>query len=77
MTWSFVVLYLFGGISRLDPSERLVAPSGSESKPGLATGPLAGTSSCEPHVFDTLIRLAIITMALCAVAALFAADHID
>ena len=40
ITWSFVVPYLFGMLSRLDPSGRLATLGGFLSKLGLASGPM-------------------------------------
>src|SRR5690606_37073589 len=39
ITWSFVVPYIFGMLSRLDPSGRLATLGGFMSKLGLASGP--------------------------------------
>lgn len=77
ITWSFVIPYLFGMISRLDPSGRLAALGGFVSKAGLATGPLAAGLILRTGNFDSLIWLAILTLALSAVAALFAASQVD
>ncbi len=77
ITWSFVIPYLFGMISRLDPSGRLAALGGFVSKSGLATGPLAAGLILRSGTFDSLIWVAIVTMALSAVAALFAASQVD
>lgn len=77
ITWSFVIPYLFGMISRLDPSGRLAALGGFVSKSGLATGPLAAGLMLRTGGFDSLIWLAILTLALSAVAALFAASQVD
>lgn len=77
ITWSFVIPYLFGMISRLDPSGRLAALGGFVSKAGLATGPLAAGLILRTGSFHSLIWLAILTLALSAVAALFAASQVD
>lgn len=77
ITWSFVIPYLFGKISRLDPSGRLAASGGFVSKSGLATGPLAAGLILRSGTFDSLIWVAIVTMALSAAAALFAASQVD
>src|SRR3546814_10109344 len=41
ITWSFVVMYLFGMLARLDLSGRLATLGGFMSKLGLASGPMA------------------------------------
>ena len=77
ITWSFVIPYLFGMLSRLDPYGRLAALGGFVSKSGLATGPLvAGFILASGH-FDSLIWFAIAMLALSALAALFAASQVD
>ncbi len=77
ITWSFMIPYLFGMISKLDPSGRLAALGGFVSKSGLATGPLVAGFILGKGHFDSLIWVAIATLALSAVAALFAASQID
>ncbi len=77
ITWSFVIPYLFGMISKLDPSGRLAALGGFVSKAGLATGPLAAGFILSIGYFDSLIWAAIAALALSGVAALFAARQID
>ncbi len=77
ITWSFVIPYLFGMLSRLDPSGRLAALGGFVSKSGLATGPLVAGFILRGGHFDSLIWLAIAMLALSAVAALFAASQVD
>lgn len=77
ITWSFVVPYLFGMISRLDPTGRLAALGGFVSKAGLATGPLAAGFVLRTGNFDALIWFAIAALAFASIAALFAASQID
>ena len=77
ITWSFVIPYLFGMISKLDPSGRLAALGGFVSKSGLATGPLVAGFILNKGHFDSLIWLAIAMLALSGIAALFAASQVD
>lgn len=77
LTWSFVVPYLFGMLSRLDASGRLAALGGFVSKCGLASGPLAAGWLLHNDAFDRLISVAIILLALSTVAAVAAARQID
>ncbi|MEO8459351.1 MAG: MFS transporter [Dokdonella sp.] len=77
ITWSFVVPYLFGMISRLDPSGRLAALGGFVSKCGLASGPLVAGLLLRADNFDLLIWAALIALALSSVAAFAAARQVD
>lgn len=77
ITWSFVVPYLFGMISRLDPSGRLATLGGFVSKCGLATGPLAGGLLLRSGNFDLLIWFGILVLALSSIAAIFATIQVD
>ena len=77
ITWSFVVPYLFGMISRLDPSGRLAALGGFVSKCGLASGPLVAGLLLRNDNFDLLIWAALIALALSSMAAFAAARQVD
>ncbi|MGB0133062.1 hypothetical protein, partial [Dokdonella sp.] len=77
ITWSFVVPYLFGMISRLDASGRLATLGGFVSKCGLATGPLAGGLLLRGGNFDLLIWFGILVLALSSIAAVFATIQVD
>ena len=77
ITWSFVVPYLFGMISRLDPTGRLAALGGFVSKCGLASGPLVAGLLLRTDNFDLLIWAALIALALSSVAAFAAARQVD
>ena len=77
ITWSFVVPYLFGMISRLDASGRLATLGGFVSKCGLASGPLVAGLLLRSDNFDLLIWLSVAVLALSAVAAFLAARQID
>ena len=77
ITWSFVVPYLFGMISRLDSSGRLATLGGFVSKCGLATGPLAGGLLLRSGNFDLLIWFGILVLALSSIAAVFATMQVD
>lgn len=77
ITWSFVVPYLFGMLSRLDGSGRLATLGGFVSKLGLASGPLAAGYLLRTDDFFPLITVAIAALALAAVAVLSAAHRID
>ncbi|MEO7014776.1 MAG: hypothetical protein ABI127_10725, partial [Dokdonella sp.] len=77
ITWSFVVPYLFGMISRLDPSGRLAALGGFVSKSGLASGPLVAGLLLRTDNFDLLIWAALIALALSSMAAFAAARQVD
>lgn len=77
ITWSFVVPYLFGMISRLDASGRLATLGGFVSKCGLATGPLAGGLLLRSGNFDLLIGFGILVLALSSLAAVFATVQVD
>ncbi len=77
ITWSFVVPYLFGMISRLDPSGRLAALGGFVSKCGLASGPLVAGMLLRADNFALLIWAALIALAFSSIAAFAAARQID
>ncbi|MEP6882453.1 MAG: MFS transporter [Dokdonella sp.] len=77
ITWSFVVPYLFGMISRLDPSGRLAALGGFVSKCGLASGPLLAGLLLRTDNFDLLIWVSLIALALSSIAAFAAARQVD
>ena len=77
ITWSFVVPYLFGMISRLDPSGRLAALGGFVSKCGLASGPLGAGLLLGADNFDLLIWAALIALAFSSIAAFAAARQVD
>ena len=77
ITWSFVVPYLFGMISRLDPTGRLAALGGFVSKCGLASGPLVAGLLLRTDNFDLLIWAALIALALSSMAAFAAARQVD
>ena len=70
ITWSFVVPYLFGMISRLDPSGRLATLGGFVSKCGLASGPLAAGLLLRTDNFDLLIWCALGALLLSSLASL-------
>lgn len=77
ITWSFVVPYLFGMLSRLDVSGRLATLGGFVSKLGLASGPMLAGRLLAGDDFAFLIATAIVALAASGVAALFAAQRID
>src|SRR5690606_23443343 len=77
ITWSFVVPYIFGMLSRLDPSGRLATLGGFTSKLGLASGPLVAGIVLRTDDFRLLIGLALAAIALSGVAALAAARRVD
>ncbi len=77
ITWSFVVPYLFGMISRLDPSGRLAALGGFVSKCGLASGPLVAGLLLRTDNYDLLIWAALIALAFSSIAAFAAARQVD
>lgn len=77
ITWSYVVPYLFGMISRLDGSGRLATMGGFVSKCGLASGPLAAGFLLRTDNFALLIWLAFATLVLSGLAALLTARRID
>ncbi|HET9032867.1 MAG TPA: YbfB/YjiJ family MFS transporter [Dokdonella sp.] len=77
ITWSFVVPYLFGMISRLDPTGRLAALGGFVSKCGLASGPLVAGLLLGEDNFDLLIWVAMAALALSSLAAFAAARQVD
>ena len=77
ITWSFVVPYLFGMISRLDPTGRLAALGGFVSKCGLASGPLVAGLLLGEDNFDLLIWVALVALALSSLAAFAAARQVD
>lgn len=77
ITWSFVVPYLFGMLSRLDLSGRLATLGGFMSKLGLASGPMAAGLLLRDDDFPLLITVAIAALAVSGVAMLAAARRID
>lgn len=77
ITWSFVVPYLFGMLSRLDPSGRLATLGGFLSKLGLASGPMLAGRLLVDNDFPLLITVAIVALAASAVAMLVAAWRVD
>lgn len=77
VTWSFVVPYLFGMLSRLDLSGRLATLGGFMSKLGLASGPMAAGLLLHDDDYPLLIAAAIVALALSGVAMLTAARRID
>ncbi len=77
ITWSFVVPYLFGMLSRLDGSGRLATLGGFVSKLGLASGPMLAGRLLANDDFNLLIVVAIVALALSGVAMLAAARRID
>lgn len=77
ITWSFVVPYLFGMLSRLDGSGRLATLGGFVSKLGLASGPMLAGRLLADDDFNLLIVVAIVALALSGVATLAAARRID
>lgn len=77
ITWSFVVPYLFGILSRLDASGRLATLGGFMSKLGLASGPMLAGWLLSDDDFSLLIRMAIGALVLSGVAMLAAARRID
>ena len=77
ITWSFVVPYLFGMLSRLDPSGRLATLGGFVSKCGLASGPLAAGLLLRADNFNLLIWCALAALVLSSLAAFAAARQVD
>ena len=77
ITWSFVVPYLFGMLSRLDTSGRLATLGGFVSKLGLASGPMLAGRLLADDDFPFLIAVAIVALAVSGVAMLAAARRID
>lgn len=77
ITWSFVVPYLFGMLSRLDGSGRLATLGGFVSKLGLASGPMLAGRLLHDDDFPFLIATALIALALSMIAMLAAAHRID
>ncbi len=77
ITWSFVVPYLFGMLSRLDVSGRLATLGGFVSKLGLASGPMLAGRLLTNDDFPFLIATAIASLAVSMVAMLAAAHRID
>lgn len=77
ITWSFVVPYLFGMLSRLDPSGRLATLGGFVSKLGLASGPMFAGRVLVNDDFHFLIAVAIVALAVSGVAMLAAAHRVD
>lgn len=77
ITWSFVVPYLFGMLSRLDVSGRLATLGGFVSKLGLASGPMLAGRLLAGDDFAFLIAAAMAALAASGIAALAAAQRID
>ncbi|TQM03702.1 putative MFS family arabinose efflux permease [Pseudoxanthomonas sp. 3HH-4] len=77
ITWSFVVPYLFGMLSRLDTSGRLATLGGFVSKLGLASGPMLAGRLLANDDFPLLIAVAIVALVASGVAMLAAAHRID
>jgi predicted MFS family arabinose efflux permease len=77
ITWSFVVPCLFGVASQLDRSGRLTTLTGFFSKLGLASGPLMAGWILRTGSDQTLIVVAVATLALSAIAALAGAHRLD
>lgn len=77
ITWSFVVPYLFGMLSRLDSSGRLATLGGFVSKLGLASGPMLAGRVLADDDFHFLIAVAIVALAISGVAMLAAAHRVD
>ncbi len=77
ITWSFVVPYLFGMLSRLDGSGRLATFGGFVSKLGLASGPMLGGRLLADDDFPLLIAAAMVALAVSGVAMLAAARRVD
>lgn len=77
ITWSFVVPYLFGMLSRLDGSGRLATLGGFVSKAGLASGPLLAGWVLRGGDFLALILLAVAILVAAGVVALVAARRVD
>lgn len=80
ISWSFVVPYLFGILSRQDPSGRQATLGGFASKLGLASGPLLAGQILRTNNYQLLIGMAIVVLALSGVAMLLAArrdDHLQ
>lgn len=77
ITWSFVVPYLFGMLSRLHASGSLATLGGFASKLGLASGPLAAGMLLKGGDYGQLIVASVVVLALAMVAALVAAQRVD
>ena len=77
ITWSFVVPYLFGMASALDPSGRMASLAGFASKLGLASGTAAAGLVLRWGDYQTLIGASFGALALCTVAALWAARRTE
>lgn len=77
MTWSFVVPYLLGMASRLDPTGRLATLAGFISKCGLASGPLIAGLVLRNENFNLLIGGVLVALAFSSAAAFAAARQID
>ncbi len=77
ITWSFVVPYLFGMLSRLDVSGRLATLGGFVSKLGLASGPMLAGQILADDDFSALITLSILALALSGIVMLAAAQRVD
>ena len=77
ITWSFVVPYLFGMLSKLDASGRMATLGGFASKLGLASGPLLAGFVLRADEFNLLITVALAMLALATVTTLVAARYVD
>ncbi|KFL37527.1 MFS transporter [Arenimonas donghaensis] len=77
ITWSFVVPYLFGMLSRLDVSGRLATLGGFVSKAGLASGPLLAGWVLRGGDFGALVSLAVLVLLAAGAVALVAARRVD
>ena len=77
ITWSFVVPYLFGIVSRLDPTGRQATLGGFVSKLGLASGPLVAGRLLHNDDFRLLIGVVLVVLVLSAIAMLAAARRED
>lgn len=77
ITWSFVVPYLFGMLSRLDASGRMATAGGFASKLGLASGPLLAGFVLSNDDFNLLVLVALALLVLATVTTLVAARYVD
>jgi predicted MFS family arabinose efflux permease len=77
ITWSFVIPYLFGMLSRLDASGRLATLGGFVSKLGLASGPMLAGWLLANDDFSFLITMSILALALSGLVMLAAAQRVD
>lgn len=77
ITWSFVVPYIFGILSRLDPTGRQATLGGFVSKLGLASGPMLAGWVLRGDDYRLLIGVSTAIVALSGVALLAAARRED